>query len=606
MYYTSKDKSEILNLIVEHGVGANAYFTISINESAGGDAPRRANYSSNEQLARVVYCHNEQQVTPDGEITTNLQASESAIACAFFDTATPTGNDSQRGCSPYTGSIQTQASFRYVRFYNCAPRCLRYTKDVTTGTIFDDAYDSLPLNEDECETYGSDPTYFWYHVEYNVVTKIFGLPLFENESDAATFSLACSAYIANPTPENLRALQGALAVSLNDGVIPKMSKEPSSEAGYGQLLPDGMIAGVGTFDDTSDHIGLDPLPSVGVTSAGFINVYKITNGALATLGEKIFPHFQLPELLTDPASMDVKDVLLGFLQVTYGAILLPTGAGQLPLANDLGVIDILMNGKLIDYILDCHIVPCTLAGSTTEALKIGYRQFNDMVLEKATSDYVRVECGSLNIGEYFASFLDYANVTCEVFLPFVGYVPIDSEYWNGGTISVTYDINVIDGSFQAKIKSTSGKSNLNDTVIAQYGGVACIHLPITGLNYSNVVSGLVNGAIGTTTSAMSGNVGGAVTNLANMAMLRPDNPMSNGYNASSSFLSQRTPYLVIKRPTPQFSSLYPKEIGAPMNVARKLSSVKGFTIIDNPVLNIACNDKEYAEICSLLKAGVIL
>ena len=240
-----------------------------------------------------------------------------------------------------------------------------------------------------------------------------------------------------------------------------------------------------------------------------------------------------------------------------------------------------------------------------EGLKVGYRQFNDLQVARATEDYVDVDCGSLNIGEYFANFLDFSNVSCNLWLPFVGFVPIDSEYWNGGTLHIVYRFNIVDGSFQAKVLATSSKSQLTESIIGQYGGVACVHYPITGLQYSNVVAGLVNGSINAISSGSVGDIGGVATSLANMAILRPDNPMSNGYNASSSFLSHRTPYLVIKRPTPQFSMQYPKEIGLPLNVTLPLSSVSGFTVIDNPILNIDCSEEEYNEIISLLKSGVI-
>ena len=89
-------------------------------------------------------------------------------------------------------------------------------------------------------------------------------------------------------------------------------------------------------------------------------------------------------------------------------------------------------------------------------------------------------------------------------------------------------------------------------------------------------------------------------------MLRPDAPMSNGYNASSSFLAQRTPYLVIKRNAPQFSKSYPQEMGLPLNVTIKLSEVHGFTVIDNPVLKMECTESEYTEIVNYMKQGIIL
>lgn len=381
---------------------------------------------------------------------------------------------------------------------------------------------------------------------------------------------------------------------------PEFGKPSDIGGGYNEITGNTH----GSFDDTSDTIGIDAKPNVGVTTAGFINVYKITQNQLTQLGEKLFPHFSMPQLLVDPQNMSVSDTIMAVLQTILGPMTIPV-TGVLPMVQDLGIIDILMNGKLIDYVIDCHIIPTSISGATIEGLKVGYRQFNDIQLAKATEDYVDVDCGSLNIHEYFANFLDFCTCTAEIYLPFVGFVPVDSEYWNGGTINVKYRFNIVDGSFQCSILATSGKSNLSNSIIGQYGGVACVHLPITGLQYANVISGLINGATGAIVHASEGNIAGSVNNLANMAMLRPDNPMSNGYNASSSFLGKRTPYLLIKRPVTQFSTLYNKEMGLPLNVAMPLSQVHGFTTIDNPILNIKCSDEEYNELVNLLKGGVI-
>lgn len=379
---------------------------------------------------------------------------------------------------------------------------------------------------------------------------------------------------------------------------PEFGKASEPAGGYN---PDGTH---GTFDDSSDIVPVPHLPTKGVTSAGFINVYVIQDNELVTLGEKLFPHFLPAELLKDPSQMTVPEMLAVILKSFFGTLISPVGS-TVELADNLGIIDILMNGKLIDYVLDCHIIPTAISGATVEGLKVGYRQFNDLQLAKATSDYVEIDCGSLSIGEYWANFLDY-SCTVKLFLPFVGFVPIENEYWNGGTIKVIYHFNIIDGSFQVYVVSTSSKSELKETVIGQYGGVCCIHMPITGLQYSNVVAGLVNGTAGAVASGYGGDVAGAVTNALNMAMLRPDAPSSNGYNASSSFLSERFPYLLIERPASQFSEMYNKEMGLPLNVMEKLSNVHGFTVIDNPVLKIACSDAEYKELVSLLKNGVIL
>ncbi len=384
---------------------------------------------------------------------------------------------------------------------------------------------------------------------------------------------------------------------------PEFGDASEPEGGYNEVggYPHG------TFDFSSDEIPIDSLPTLGVTSAGFINVYKIAPNDLTSLGDVLFPHFNVPEFLTDPSSISVSEMMAVMLKSFFGSTIYPAGYTA-KLADNLGIVDILMNGKLIDYVLDCHVIPVDITASTTAPLKIGYRTLNDYQLEKATQDYIEINCGTLSIAECFGNFLDYGNCKVEIYLPFVGFVPIPNEYWNNAQLKVVYQFNIIDGSFQCKllvVKRNDEKMYLKNSVIGQYGGVCCVHFPITGLQYSNVVSGLVNGSIGVATHAGAGDVGGVATNLMKMAMLRPDNPMSNGYNASSSFLAQRTPYLVIKRPAPQFSEHYPKEIGLPLNVYYPLSSIQGFTVIENPVLNIKCSDDEYNEIVAQLKNGVI-
>ena len=388
-------------------------------------------------------------------------------------------------------------------------------------------------------------------------------------------------------------------------IAPSPSFGPQSgQGGYGITDPEGQT-NIGSFDNTSDTISIDAKPSVGVTTAGFINVYKIAQNQLDDLGNKLFPHFLPAEILADPSLLSTPEMIGIMLKTLYGFIITPAGT-QIPLADNIGIIDILMNGKLIDYIIDCHIIPVDISSGTSEGLRVGYRQFNDMVLTKATDDYIDVNCGELSIPEYWANFLDFSSTSLEIFLPFIGFVKIEPEYVIGGTLKLVYRFNIIDGSFQAKLFATSGKSQLSQSLIGQYGGVACVHLPITGLQYSNVISGLVNGNVGAMANAGLGNIGGVATNAMNMASLRPDAPSSNGYNASSSFLSHRTPYLVIKRAVSQFSAMYNKEKGLPINIMKKLSTVKGFTIIENPVLNIPCTDEEYTEIVNYMKTGIIL
>lgn len=353
------------------------------------------------------------------------------------------------------------------------------------------------------------------------------------------------------------------------GGEPKI-EETSEEFGPASDIGGGYNDGFphGSFDDSSDEIALDAKPTIGVSTAGFIRCYKVSQGDLDNFGEKLFP---------DPDSVPLADRTWWTLAYS----------------------------KLIDYVIDCHVIPTAITGGTLENLKVGWKTFNDISLVRLTDDYVDVDCGSVEIDEYWQNFLDFASCQCDIYLPFIGYVPIESEYWNGGKIHLIYRFNLVDGSFQAKLFSDSSKSKLKNSLIGQYGGVCCLHLPITGLQYANVITGILSAGTGVALDVQSGNYSSIPNQLSSVLSLKPDLAMSNGYSATTSFLTHRTPYLVIKRAVAQFSTKYNLENGFPLNVAKPLSSISGFTIIDNPILNIDCSDEEYNEIVNLLKTGVI-
>ena len=285
------------------------------------------------------------------------------------------------------------------------------------------------------------------------------------------------------------------------------------------------------------------------------------------------------------------------------------------------------NSKLLDYIIDCHIIPVTPTTGSAVTVRAGGKGFinpssgQTYSAPPVTEDFVDFDCGSLSIPEYWANFLDFYNTKCKLFLPFIGYVDIKPEYWNGGSVNVYYRFNVIDGSFMCWVKSTSGKSKLTSTIVGQYAGNACIHVPVNARDYSTVISGLVGtagalavGAVGGVPAAMaSGAIAKGVNAASGMANAgvnainsKPTFSQSNSYAGSNSIMSCRKPYLLIERSTSQFSRNYPKEIGLPLNVTKSLSRLTGLTICSNVRINFVCTEDEAREIAAALQEGVIL
>lgn len=337
--------------------------------------------------------------------------------------------------------------------------------------------------------------------------------------------------------------------------------------------PDG-YDGQGAHDHTSDTIGEASDPVVSTSTIGFFHIYKVSQGQLSGLGQYLFP-----DPLHDILNWDI----VGALRACA---------------------TIFAYRDNVQYIVDLHAIPVNPNTGGGEFIKVGALE-TDISVPKVSSDYVNFDCGSVSIPENFASFLDYTGTRARLFLPFVGFVDIKPEFWQSGTLQVKYKFNVVDGSFMAFVIATSSKSRLSGSVIGQYGGSACIHFPVLAQSYGAMAAGLVTGGMSLAAAGASGNVAGALTGALTAVNLQPQGAQSNNYNCSTSFLGNRRPYLIIERVVPNYAAYYNKENGVPLNVTMQLKRVKGFTIIENPRLQLTCDEEEKKEIYDLLKSGVI-
>ena len=360
---------------------------------------------------------------------------------------------------------------------------------------------------------------------------------------------------------------------------------PAAEPGGG-YNEDGSIKG--SFDDSSDKITPSSKPTLSPLVSKFFHAYVVTEASMTYIADAMFPQpiWTQTDLIT--------------------------------MMGEVG--QVLFFNKQMDYVLDLLILPIDVPHTTWEAIKVGGKQLKTVISgteitingQPAINCYVDVSCGSLQIPEYWANFLDFAGTRFKLFLPYVGFVDIEPEYINGGRLAVDYRFNIIDGSFMCYVTSTSGQSELEESMIGQYAGVAAVHVPLQSQDYSNKVAGMIS-AIGTVAAgAASGGIGaatavGAGASAANTMIQKPGSTHANGYNASSSFLSHRKPYVIIQRQRSQFSEMYPSEVGLPLNVMMTLGNCVGLTKAESAHLNtIPCSVEGQNKISSLLAEGIIL
>lgn len=338
---------------------------------------------------------------------------------------------------------------------------------------------------------------------------------------------------------------------------------------------------------SSDIVGLPEMPSLSAIDIGFVNMYKPEPGDLVDLGSEIFPDFNFSPV----TGVDIVDAFINAC------------------ANIPNAIEMFVNSKLIDYVQDCHLIPVAPATSGSASIKLGFRYMNASC-PVVTSEYVDFPCGQINVQQCWSNFADYQPYTrAKLFLPFVGYVPIEPEYWQNGSLAVDYRFNVRDGSFMAFVRAFPDMSKgyrMPGQVIGSYGGNACIHIPLTGLNYSSMISGIVGGAAATMASvAGGGGIAASAAAALNTAAAAPQVQSSNGYTGASAFLGIRYPFLIIERSIPQYSAKYQHDVGMPSYIATQLGNASGFVkVTDVDLSGFQATDAEKAEIRKLLAAGI--
>lgn len=373
----------------------------------------------------------------------------------------------------------------------------------------------------------------------------------------------------------------------------------SEEGGYGPADPgSGGTGGSGgpgpTFDGTSDP-WVDTPTKPGVLSFGLLNLYKCDTGSLNLLGETLFPTIVKPPA---PPQTGVTDWVKwsGEVAEWIGNVI-------------FAVSDSIWNKDLIDYIVSVHLIPVDVTGGDLEDIKVGPRTLTGILARPITEDVIEFDCGTVHVDEYYTSYIDYTATRCRLYIPFYGMVTIKPEYWQSADLSLKYLWNVMDGSFIAKVYSTVTRHQSPcTTMIGQYSGSACVHMPLSGANYASMFSQLTGAAGGMAMGAASGNV--AMTATSAMALpgaLSTDMQTSNAYNASSAFYGHARPYLIIERAISHFPTNYSVEKGLPLLVTKTIGSCSGFTIAESPILDgIPATLEEKERIRQFLQNGVII
>lgn len=337
-----------------------------------------------------------------------------------------------------------------------------------------------------------------------------------------------------------------------------------------------------------DSITEPDTPSLGISTCGMYNVYQIYENQLSGFASQLYH-------TTTPSPYDGTDILEK-INNTIEKL-------------QYSVVD-LVRGNLKDFVIDCHIIPVMPTTSATENIQIGGYTINNLA-HPVTSDYVTINCGTIKVDSCYDGFEDY-QTEYKLYLPFIGFVDLNPNYAANNYLTLKYRFNVIDGSCIAFLSSSIVPNSSNTSIVGVYNGSCCVHMPLTGADYSTIVSGMLQTAGNIATSVSTKNPLPAIGGVANLAqsMNSQKFAQSNNYNASGCFMGIRKPYILIHRPTRNMATNFWNRKGGLLNSQFVLTNLKGsgYTVCENvDMSNFRNLDNDIQDkIKELLESGVYL
>ena len=257
-------------------------------------------------------------------------------------------------------------------------------------------------------------------------------------------------------------------------------------------------------------------------------------------------------------------------------------------------------------IIGVHKVFATPSTGSQVNIKCGYIDSGCPAAE-VTSQYTTIDCGTVNVREYYGNVLDYSPYTeISLYLPFIGIVKLDVSDVMRGSVSVKYHVDVITGACLADVKiNRDGES----AVLYQYSGSAIVSYPISSGSYASMAAGVLSLAAGVAGTIMTGGaaapalIGGAL----GLSHLHTEVQKSGGFSGAPGAMGGKKPYLIISRAQEALPSNFEKYEGKPASKTVTLGNCDGFIKVQ--AINIDDVPATYGEldqIVALLKQGVII
>lgn len=367
------------------------------------------------------------------------------------------------------------------------------------------------------------------------------------------------------------------------------------------------------WDNASDAIVPDGLPTKGAMNSGMLKVFSPTETQVLDLTDLLFSYNFFDWLQKNLQNLEE-------LFVSFGVVPFTVSKGATKSVTFLGF---------------------DISGFT-----------HPVYLTEASEQYYEFNMGSIALNGSDArihasdSVFDYSPFSrLGIYLPFIGFQELDIDECRGNTINLKYRIDIVSGSVVALIFLNSDEEHC----IYQFSGNCLSQIPLGSVDMSGIISGSINIAVAAASAGASGAIASAGDALAesqfqsgggdlgvdydrmnmtktvnrgkvssangNLASatangimgMKPNFKHSGAIGSTGGLMAVKQPYLFLTTPREAVPASYQKYCGLPCNITDKLGNFRGYTVVEDIRLNgLVATSPEVGEIYELLKSGVII
>lgn len=338
---------------------------------------------------------------------------------------------------------------------------------------------------------------------------------------------------------------------------------------YGGVSSDS-DGGDGDHSLISDNIGNGGLPSSGILTSGICRIYLPDTSQIGDFVNFLYNTF------SDQQSNKIKKLY----------------------ANP------------IESILAFNVCHLNIAYSGTA--DITFAGVNSQVNVPYAANQFHMIRYSLNLDEFWGSFLDYSSYTkLKIYVPYCGIYELNVDDFMSGQMFLEYKVDILSGMCVVMLTANKiQKSGVSlNSVLYQFNGNIFESVPISATDWRGYYQSLLQiASVGVNVNPS--NVGNSVLSLANAAISQKISVQKAGSIGSNfGYMGIQTPYLIIERPVVSMPYEFGKHFGYMSNITMRLGDCEGFTQIDTTQGFITddingITQEEADELKSLLASGV--